>query len=341
MPATKRRPPSVVDPEELNESSPDDEVREGEADMPMSHSRKRSAKNAKRTKAPMDTEGGCSCGGGGRKKCSCDSSCGSKKMDEALTAQEYLDACDLGIQNRSLPYIRTRLTMTTATRADKKCGNSNIPDDKQCKAGGGIGRKLATGAAVAGGVAAAAYGLSRMRRGGGGMRALAPAGGVSGGLSLNNTMGNRARRAAYGASGRVRSAVTNVVEGSRSQSFTRAGSLGNMARRAANTSPSSLRQSAGRGLRNARRGLRNAGSSLQSAANSATFATRRGQSFTAGNSLGNTARRVRNSVRSNPAYNAIRSRTPGGRGGAITLRNRGGVFSMDSVWADGFSPETY
>jgi len=88
-------------------------------------------------------------------------------MDEALTAQEYLDACDLGIQNRSLPYIRTRFAMTTASRirADKKCGNSNIPDNRQCRNGGGIGRKLATGAAIAGGVAAAAYGAHKLSQG--------------------------------------------------------------------------------------------------------------------------------------------------------------------------------
>jgi len=187
----------------------------------------------------MDAES-CACGAGKGKKCSCDGGCGSyKKMDSALTPHEYLDACELGIQDRSRSYIRTHLvTMDSALlRTDKKCGNSSIPDNKQCRAGGGgTLRRVATGAAIAGGVAAAAYGASRMRRGG--ARALAPSGGVSS-LTRGNSLGNRARRAAYGASTRVRSAagsaasrVRSAASGTRGANWTRANSPGNLMRRA-------------------------------------------------------------------------------------------------------------
>lgn len=91
-----------------------EELREGAEpdDMPAGKTnRKRSAKGAKNTKAPMDGES-CSCGA--RKgKASCDGNCGGygKKMDrnDALTPQEYLAACDLGIQGRPRSYIRARL----------------------------------------------------------------------------------------------------------------------------------------------------------------------------------------------------------------------------------------
>ena len=142
MPAQKQRS-SVAekyeDPTEERGESPEDEIREGAEDT---SNRKRSARNAKRTKAPMDSE--CGCGGGGKKKCTCDGGCGYQKMD-ALTASEYLTACDLGIQHRSLPYIRARL--------DVKCGASGIPEGEKCtKGAGGIstGKALALGGAALG-----------------------------------------------------------------------------------------------------------------------------------------------------------------------------------------------
>lgn len=167
MPATrKRHPPLGMEPGEGKAheqgESPDEKVREGSEDNATS--RKRSARGSKRTKAPMDSD--CGCGGGNAKKCSCNDGCGDyKKMDSALTAQEYLTACDLGIQDRSRSYIRTRLiTMDSTTfRADKKCGNSSIPDDRQCRSGGGVMSKVAAGAAIAGG-AAAAYGAFKHRK---------------------------------------------------------------------------------------------------------------------------------------------------------------------------------
>ena len=123
--------------------TPEEETREGAEpdDMPMGKtSRKRSAKGAKNTKAPMDggmyskkpMDGeGCNCG---KRKAKCDGSCG-KKMDrnDALTPQEYLAACDLGIQGRSRTYIRARLD--AAERLDLKCGKGSISQGEKCHKG--------------------------------------------------------------------------------------------------------------------------------------------------------------------------------------------------------------
>lgn len=122
--------------EEVREGAEPDDTTKGKTN------RKRSAKGAKNTKAPMDGEG-CACGA--RKgKASCDGNCGGygKKMDrnDALTPQEYLAACDLGIQNRSRTYIRARLdtamNLTPSTvRADLKCGNGSISEGEKCTKG--------------------------------------------------------------------------------------------------------------------------------------------------------------------------------------------------------------
>jgi hypothetical protein len=126
------------------EGEEEEEMGTEEMDGAKSHSRKRSAKGAKHTKAPMDggmygkkpMDGeGCNCG---KRKAKCDGNCG-KKMDrnDALTPQEYLAACELGIQNRTRSYIRARLD--TAERLDKKCGASGIADNKTCHVGRGKG----------------------------------------------------------------------------------------------------------------------------------------------------------------------------------------------------------
>lgn len=356
MPAAlKKRPPMEAEPGEGKahemKESPEEEVREGSESGAGTKptKRKRSARGAKHTKAPMDSD--CGCGAPKGKKCSCDSGCGdyAKKMDSALTAQEYIAACDLGIQDRSRPYIRTRLTVmdsltptTVQIRTDKKCGASAIPDNKQCRvgagAGGGLARKVATGAAIAGGVAAAAYGVSRMRRGGGAPR-LAPAGGMP---LARNGLGNRARRAAYNAGSRVRGAATNFAEGRRSGSFTPANSIANTARRVRNTNFG----------RTAGMAARQAGQGLQSAANSARFATRRGATFTAGNSIGNTARRVGNAVGTAVRNNVSMARhvhsysTNSNYRTGYRMRRMATQAAMrrpllrgDEVWAVGFSPE--
>lgn len=143
---TKKRP--SMEPEagetkahEMGESS-EGETREGteaeeqEPALKAKHSRKRSAKNAKNTKAPLDSDCGCS-GKGTKAEESCDGSCGSyaKKMDrnDALTPQEYLKACELGIQGRSRAYIRARLD--SAARLDLKCGEGSISEGEKCTKG--------------------------------------------------------------------------------------------------------------------------------------------------------------------------------------------------------------
>ena len=123
------------------------EERENEEEMDMDmgkkpHSRKRSAKNANNTKAPMDggmygkkpMDGECGCKG--KKGAKCDGSCGGamrKRGDAALTPHEYLDACDLGIQDRSRSYIRARLD--AAERLDLKCGKGAISKGEKCTKG--------------------------------------------------------------------------------------------------------------------------------------------------------------------------------------------------------------
>jgi hypothetical protein len=128
---------------EINpEGEEEEEMGTEEMDGAKPHSRKRSAKGAKNTKAPMDAE--CGCMGKGRKgKASCDGSCGksmkdgsyAKKMDrnDALSPQEYLAACDLGIQHRSRAYIRSRLD--AAERLDLKCGAGSISEGEKCTKG--------------------------------------------------------------------------------------------------------------------------------------------------------------------------------------------------------------
>lgn len=143
---TKKRP--SMEPEagetKAHEKGESPEVEQQEGNEPeeqkpalkAKHSRKRSAKNAKNTKAPQDSE--CGCGGKGTKaEESCDGTCGgyAKKMDrnDALTPQEYLTACELGIQNRSRGYIRARLD--SAARLDLKCGAGSISEGEKCTKG--------------------------------------------------------------------------------------------------------------------------------------------------------------------------------------------------------------
>lgn len=125
----KKHEMAETEQEELREGAEPDDMPAGKTN------RKRSAKGAKNTKAPMDGEG-CSCGA--RKgKASCDGNCGGygKKMDrnDALTPQEYLAACDLGIQGRPRSYIRARLD--AAARLDLKCGKGSISQGEKCHKG--------------------------------------------------------------------------------------------------------------------------------------------------------------------------------------------------------------
>jgi hypothetical protein len=127
--AARSRNPEASEPEEEEEE---------EMDMAANHSRKRSAKGAKHTKPakdggvygkkPMDAE--CGCGRKGK----CDGNCGSmRKRSDSLTPLEYLDACELGIQDRSTAYIRARLD--AAERLDLKCGKGSISEGEKCTKG--------------------------------------------------------------------------------------------------------------------------------------------------------------------------------------------------------------
>ena len=120
-------------------SEPEEEEEEEEMDMKgKQHSRKRSAKGAKHTtpakdggmygKKPMDAE--CACG----KKSKCDGNCSyMRKRRDSLTPLEYLDACELGIQDLSTAYIRSRLD--SAERLDLKCGKGAISEGEKCTKG--------------------------------------------------------------------------------------------------------------------------------------------------------------------------------------------------------------
>jgi hypothetical protein len=129
--------------------SPDEEVREGSEPDDSPHprfktNRKRRTKGSENTKAPMDSEGGCCNTKKGKAPCSACASgkpctgktmkdAGCSKRGDALTPQEYLAACDLGIQGQPRSYIRSRLDM--AQRLDLKCGNGAISQGEKCHKG--------------------------------------------------------------------------------------------------------------------------------------------------------------------------------------------------------------
>jgi len=136
--------PTTSKPVPLDYRQGDDKPPEGV--LGARHSRKRSAKGAKNTKAPMDAEGGCACTGGKKtSKCkSCqgkamkDGGCGMKRdRADALSAPEYVAACELGIQSRSRTYIRTRLDFNTGEGQGKACGKGFTSKNKQCQKGPG------------------------------------------------------------------------------------------------------------------------------------------------------------------------------------------------------------
>ena len=134
--ASRARRSTAPEPEETEEEGEEEEM-----DM-ASTSRKRSAKGANNTKAPLDggmygkkpMDGECGCSG--KKGGKCDGNCGGamrKRGDAALTPHEYLGACDLGIQDRSRSYIRARLD--AAERLDLKCGKGAISKGEKCTKG--------------------------------------------------------------------------------------------------------------------------------------------------------------------------------------------------------------
>lgn len=151
MPATARRSKSeayekgIREGKAMAQRSRGEKPTEEEMDMGMKpgHSRKRRKPAAdgygmKKPmdggmygKKPMDAECGC----GKKKGRKCDGSCGAmRKRSDSLTAQEYLTACELGIQDRSTTYIRARLDVAEA-RNDLKCGKGAISEGEKCTKG--------------------------------------------------------------------------------------------------------------------------------------------------------------------------------------------------------------
>jgi hypothetical protein len=162
----------------------EEETREGTEDgASMKNSRKRSPKGAKNTKAPMDADCGiCKSG----KPCTCkakkDGGCGGYgKRGDALTPQEYLAACDLGIQDRSRTYIRARLDATE--RLDLKCGAGSISEGEKCSKGSA--QKVKDPLSVRKGIGTGAKRGSRLGAGAGALQgaALGAAGGPGGAVA--------------------------------------------------------------------------------------------------------------------------------------------------------------
>jgi hypothetical protein len=147
MPAAYKKKGSKVasDFKDQDDALEEGAVREGSADR---------VKGRRKDKTPC----GCSdCKSGKACPCSKKDASGAKPRSDALTPQEYLDACDLGIQGRSRTYIRARLD--TATRFDlrgkgKACGASHIPSTHNCS----VGTAGAAAAKPTGGGKAAARG---------------------------------------------------------------------------------------------------------------------------------------------------------------------------------------
>ena len=200
----------------------EEEVREGEADMKKAKKSKGKKKKdteiekgpvgsegvtkANRSSMPsLDDENNDACNKKMDKK---GKDCGCSHKNDALTPQEYLAACDMGIQDRSRVYIRARLD--AAERLDKrttggkgkKCGNSYIPATSKCNngktfAGGskdpasvrrGVVVGASKGAQVGAGVAGIAGAIAGYKRGGvaGAARGALQAGvvgGISGGMA--------------------------------------------------------------------------------------------------------------------------------------------------------------
>jgi hypothetical protein len=230
MPAATRRRPKTSAPE-LGESpeheageGPDEEVREGAEDMPPMSKGRRGRRGRKAVK-----DGSCSACAAG-KPCSGkkdgDTSAGPGELynpgrknprmnNDALSPQEYLDACDLGIQNESKAYIRARLDTEDAIRRDFGSRSSS----GQSQNNGSTVRKVATGAAIAGGVAALAYGGHRsgaFRAAGSALRKAASSPGMRKarvGLKMATRTGMRKARTGFG---QARSAASSGMKQARS-----------------------------------------------------------------------------------------------------------------------------
>ena len=263
MPAAMRRRPKPSAPEagespdDESTESPDEQMREGSEDMPPTSKGRRGRRSRKAVK-----DGSCSACAAG-KPCSGkkdgDTSAGpgelynpgrknSRMNNDALSPQEYLDACDLGIQNKPKAYIRARLDTEDALRQDFRSSTG------QSQNNGSTARRVATGAAIAGGVAALAYGGHRsgaFRRAGSAMRSAAPRvrTAASSGMGKARSGFGRARSAASSGMGRARSGFATAS--------TRARSAGSAGMKRARTGITNTSARAKSGFGSARRRLFN------------------------------------------------------------------------------------
>jgi len=195
---------SKPEAEESNESPEEEttEMREGSEEA-MPKGRRPKAKPMK------DTE--CTCGASKKKK---DYEMGPGMKMDALTPQEYLDACDLGIQHESRAYIRARLD--AEERLDLKCGNGSISQGEKCTKGGaqqGQQKQYKQGNVDPNQKAA-----KRLRTAGkvvGTLGALAPLAGLASGKAAGMVAGFGAARSAFGAAGALNTYAKAQETGSR------------------------------------------------------------------------------------------------------------------------------
>ncbi len=284
----------------------------------------------------------------GKSKCSaCKAGKPCMGRSDALTSQDYLDACDLGIADRSRPYIRARLDAMTALtpsalRSDKKCGASSIPDNKQCRVGSGgapAGRQRKPGRL------AKAVGAG-----------LGTASAISAGINTVNAVrsarkGNLARAANYATTaGGSALATKNYFKGNIGKGYaaelsgTLAGvgveiGLRSLNRAARSPGARTAARRAGEATGRAVGGLRNAmrrpntvsGSSMGSGtpgrrrptAGQRMYQAAKGASYAAGRAAGAVSRVGRRRSRAVPY------------GGGMPLARR----RRDAIWADGFTLE--
>jgi hypothetical protein len=340
---TKKRPAPPEEEYEMEEG-PDDE---GEI-------RESSAGRKRRPKRSMD--GDCSCG---KRKGKCDGSCGKTMKDggmykkpmmdrgDALTPQEYLAACDLGIQGQPRSYIRARLDY--AERLDLKCGNGAIPEGKKCTKGpatrvqGKTGNTKATGkrqpgrtAKSVGKAIGAVSALSTAAKAAGAVNA-ARRGNIAGAIGVGIQAAGQAKATREYWQGRIGKGLATEVAGNVAGLGTEIGlrSLNRTARSpGARNAARRAGEATGRavgGLRGRMRGPNTvSGESVGSGtpgryrrtAGQQMYRAAKGASYAAGRATGSVARMGRRRSRAVPY------------GSGMPLARRG-----DAVWADGFSPE--
>lgn len=303
---TKKRPAPPEEAYEMEEG-PDDE---GEI-------RESSAGRKRRPKRSMD--GDCSCG---KRKGKCDGSCGKTMKDggmykkpmmdrgDALTPQEYLAACDLGIQGQPRSYIRARLDY--AERLDLKCGKGAIPEGKKCTKGpatrveGKTGGKRQPGrtAKSVGKAIGAVSALSTAAKAAGAVNA-ARRGNIAGAIGVGIQAAGQAKATREYWQGRIGKGLATEVAGNVAGLGTEIG-LRSLNRTARSPGAQNAARRAGEATGRAVGGLRG----------------RKGASYAAGRAAGSVARMGRRRSRAVPY------------GSGMPLARRG-----DAVWANGFSPE--